>query len=290
MRKIGAALLALTLLCAMAAGGAETALPAETEEAVSLAAQGETADGFVYEAYTDGTAVLKGYTGAETALVIPPELDGYALTVIGGWAFENRTALTAVTVPEGVTAIGNYAFCGCTGLTRVSLPESLASVGDCAFILCTALPELTLPAGLTAFGANPFAYCASLAALTLPEGSALTLEHGLLYDAATRTAVALLPALAEETLTLPRGCRTLGRYAVVGCGSLEVLDIPATVTTAEPYAVYHCTALRTVTATAALRRVGEGAFTWCDALTVSAPAGSALADYCAGAGIPFEAK
>ncbi len=56
----------------------------------------------------------------------------------------------------------------------------------------------------------------------------------------------------------------------------------------EAYAVYHCAALESVTVTAALRTVGEGAFTWCDALTVTAPRGSAAAAYCEAAGIPVE--
>lgn len=42
------------------------------------------------------------------------------MTSIGTWAFFNCTALTTITLPEGMTGIGDYAFYGCTGLTEIN--------------------------------------------------------------------------------------------------------------------------------------------------------------------------
>ena len=45
----------------------------------------------------------------------------------GGGAFWCCSALTSVTIPEGVTQIGDYAFDGCSSLTSVTIPESVTA-------------------------------------------------------------------------------------------------------------------------------------------------------------------
>ncbi len=61
-------------------------------------------------------AVIKGYVGGETALVIPSALDGNPVTVIGYMAFYAKL-ITSVAIPFSVTTIGEDAFIGCVLLT-----------------------------------------------------------------------------------------------------------------------------------------------------------------------------
>ena len=70
---------------------------------------------FTYEVKTDNEtgkqyASITGYTGNPSVLVIPSEIDGYSVQMISSQAFEGKTSLRAVTIPDSVTEIGSSAF------------------------------------------------------------------------------------------------------------------------------------------------------------------------------------
>ncbi len=73
---------------------------------------------------SDGAEIVD-YSGSDTAVEVPPEIDGRPVTAIGKDAFADKTEITSVTVPDSVTAIGEGAFAGCTGLTTIMIPEGL---------------------------------------------------------------------------------------------------------------------------------------------------------------------
>ena len=122
------------------------------------AASAETGtDGLQYSYNNENlTATVSGYTGAATELVIPAEVthegETYKVTAIGGYAFQGKSTLTRVTIPEGVTTIEGYAFFGCTSLTKVTIPEGVTHIGNRAFWGCTSLTSVSLPASLTECG------------------------------------------------------------------------------------------------------------------------------------------
>lgn len=53
------------------------------------------------------------------------------------------TAVSGVTLPEGVEAISDYMFQGCVNLTSVTVPASVKSIGISAFESCQALAKVT---------------------------------------------------------------------------------------------------------------------------------------------------
>ncbi|MBR6206552.1 MAG: leucine-rich repeat domain-containing protein [Oscillospiraceae bacterium] len=73
---------------------------------------------FLYE-IRNGSAVVTGYTGSRTDIVIPDTIDGYQVTEIAEGAFAGNAAITSVSIPESVTGIGYGAFRSCTGLAEV---------------------------------------------------------------------------------------------------------------------------------------------------------------------------
>lgn len=54
-----------------------------------------------------------------TALTVPSEKDGVAVTALGNDAFANYAALETVTIPACVTALGENLFGGCTSMKKV---------------------------------------------------------------------------------------------------------------------------------------------------------------------------
>ena len=76
-----------------------------------------TSGDYRYTLLEDGTAEIATYCGSEKQLVIPSQLDGYAVTAIGDHAFYRYESLTSVTIPDSVSAIDDSAFSGCDELT-----------------------------------------------------------------------------------------------------------------------------------------------------------------------------
>lgn len=140
------------VLCVLLCGG------------MSMTAQAEerTDDGFYYEENKDGGITITGYTGDETELVIPGEIDGKGVTSIGDSAFRDCSSLTSIKIPAGVTSIGDFAFEYCYGLTSIEIPAGVTSIGVSAFEECESLTSIEIPAGVTSIGHDAFGACLDL--------------------------------------------------------------------------------------------------------------------------------
>jgi alpha-tubulin suppressor-like RCC1 family protein len=120
--------------------------------------------------YTNnGTGLtITGYTGTGGVVEIPTTIGGVAVTTIGQNAFQSKTSVTSVVIPNGVTTILDAAFAGCSSMTAITLPNSLTSIGGYVFDGCSSLQGITIPDGVISIGPNAFAWCTSLASITLP--------------------------------------------------------------------------------------------------------------------------
>ena len=105
--------------------------------ATSLTAQAEeyekTIDGITYsiDAETSEAWVFGADKSITTANILS-EVDGCAVTIIGGGAFFECDALESVTIPNSVTQISSCAFYGCTSLLDKLVLQPLtrpASIG-----------------------------------------------------------------------------------------------------------------------------------------------------------------
>lgn len=83
--------------------------------------------------------VIKYYnsSGFVINITIPSSIEyggkQYSVTSISPYAFQDRSSLTSVTIPNSVTSIGQYAFSGCRGLTSVVIPNSVTSIEEATF-------------------------------------------------------------------------------------------------------------------------------------------------------------
>ena len=119
-------------------------------------------DGIKY-LYSDQGSVAKvaagDYSDLET-VTIPGsvEINGnvYAVTEIGGYAFNECSRIRTVTIADGVALIDSYAFQGCYNLSSVQFPSTLKTIGNNAFQSCGYGMDIILPEGLESVGEFAF--------------------------------------------------------------------------------------------------------------------------------------
>ena len=92
----------------------------------------------------EGGAVITGYTGAETLLVIPEELDGLPVTAIAAGAFAGCSAETVI-LPKSLERIEKDAFAGAK-LRELCFFDNIVYITDDCFSGCTELSTLRISA------------------------------------------------------------------------------------------------------------------------------------------------
>ncbi len=168
---------------------------------------------YVYDVFKKHIELLE-YKGEEKDVIIPTELDGKPVTVIGDSCFYRNGSVETVIVPEGIEVIETAAFYCCSSLRRVSLPESCTSFGEKLFSWCEALESVKLPSGMTSVPDYAFNNCTSLAEIVWNT----TVTHiGV-------RAFSFCEAL--NTVVLPESVTTIDSYAFYECGTLQSVVIP----------------------------------------------------------------
>lgn len=180
------------------------------------------------------TVTITKYNGTNTAVVIPGTLGGKAVTMIGNRAFENRTSLTSVTIPDSVTAIDSVAFAGCTSLTSITIPDGVTEIADAAFNGCIRLTSVTIPNSVTVIGSDAFGLCTSLTSIAIPN-SVTAINYAAFHDCYALTSV-----------TIPCSVTEIGERAFWQCTSLTNVVIPNGVTNIGASAFNSCTSLTSV--------------------------------------------
>lgn len=221
----------------------------------------EPSEGFEYEENDDGSITITGYDKSLDLkqLVIPDELGGKPVTVIGNRAF-SYTDLVTLTLPDGLIDIGDSAFYKCKSLKEVDIPDSVTRIGKRVFEDCTSLQTVALPDGITCIREGTFRGCSGLKSVQFPnalssiEDSAF---HGCFY---------------LESVNFPDSLTSIGENAFHDCTSLVSLVIPDKVTNIVRWAFSGCSALESVSFPKELECIENWAFNSCVSLSeVSVP-------------------
>ena len=132
---------------------------------ISGSAWAQTSGDFTYT--DNGTVVtITGYTGAGGTVAIPSSIGGHPVTTIADGVFNNKTAVTGISIPSSVTTVGS-AFQG-SGLTSLTLPGTVTSWGPYTFADCHSLVSLTIATGVTTISSEMFERCDYLTSVVFP--------------------------------------------------------------------------------------------------------------------------
>ncbi|MBP3656488.1 MAG: leucine-rich repeat domain-containing protein [Clostridia bacterium] len=176
-------------------------------------AAAEISGDYGYTVLDDGTAMITKYAGSDAEIVIPAELNGYAVSAIGKRAFFKCKPIISVVIPGSVTSIGEYAFYGCSSLTSVAIPEGVTSIGNEAFYGCSFLTSVVIPESVTFIGDSAFCNCKSLEAVVIP-GSVTSIGNDAFCGCSSLTSVSIPDSVASigeyafpkrTMLTVPAG-------------------------------------------------------------------------------------
>ena len=240
---------------------------------------------FVY-AVTGGNIYFDKSTGTitdcddtVTAVDIPPEIDGVAVTGIGSNAFENCTGLTSMDIPDSVTSIKSSAFYGCSSLTNITIPESVTSLSPIStFRNCSSLTSITIPDGVTEIGYQMFQGCSSLTNVTLPD-SLTGLGYFTFKGCSSLTSITIPDSVTDfggetflgcsslTSITIPDGVTYIRDGVFNGCSSLTSITIPDGVTGIDKWAFCNCSNLTSVTIPDSVTIIWDTAFFGCNALS-----------------------
>ncbi len=223
-------------------------------------------------------ATITGYSGNATALYIPGEIDGHEVVAIGDSAFEDRTDLRTVMIPDSVTEIGSCAFNNCTNLSNVTLSQNLKYMEGRAFGSCEKITKIEIPkslewCGSTLYDYGPFGDCTGLKTVIFENGTTEISSH--LFEKCT----------GLEEINIPDSVTEIEDSAFSGCVNLSKVNIPDTVTIIGEYAFDSCTNLTAVTLSENLEHMEGRAFGNCEKITkIEIPkslewCGSTLYDY-----------
>lgn len=237
-----------------------------TSAPISMAADKteNTGDSFGLTYKTDGeTACITGYTGSDTIIMIPAEIQGKPVVSIAENAFMGAEDITVLVIPDSVTSIGDRAFSACPALSTVTLGSGVDEIGSMAFSACPTLQSFFVSDDNKTFNDINNSLFQGTELVTYAGGSEAEIPDGT-------TSVRRGAFMGKTDLTAvdfpSSGLTFLGDYAFSGCTSLKSVLIPSTVTYTGTGCFAGCYGLEEVFLSRSCTSVKESAFLGCTSL------------------------
>lgn len=202
--------------------------------------------------------------------------------IASGSVVSGCKSLTTIHLPSSLQKLsGTGTFSGASALTDITLSEGIAITEGSTFSECTSLKSIELPASITTIPSSMFAGCSALERVTA-KGTITAIGNSAFKS---DTALTEIPDLSQVT--------SIGDRAFYGCSALETVDLHS-VTTMGYGAFQGCDALSgeidlsnleeipgnafcydpnitSVITCPTLRSIGDWAFIWADISTISLP-------------------
>ena len=175
---------------------------------------------------------------------------------VAGYAFDDCSRLTSVTIPNSVISICSGAFSNCSSLTSITIPASVKNIGESAFENCSGITSFTIPDSVTSIGSYAFYN-------TGYYNNSANWSNNVLY-------IGNHLIKSKETLsgayTIKSGTKTVADWALSESGNLTSFTIPDSVTSIGIFAFVNLYEVTSITIPGSVTSIGEGAFSFCGGL------------------------
>lgn len=190
----------------------------------SIAASEITSGDWSYTINEDETTItITEYRGTEKNLVIPSEIDGYIVTVLGGniihedfyggeynsySVFRYGNCINTIKLPNTLVTIGNSAFDRCNNMISVNLNEGLVTIGNNAFSKCKKLECINIPSTVSLIvnynDLNSFYGCEGLESITVhSDNQYYSSIDGVLYNKDGSILIAYPSSKQDKNFSIP---------------------------------------------------------------------------------------
>ena len=214
-----------------------------------------------------GTGTFSG-ASALTDITLP---EGIAITE--GSTFSECTSLESIELPASITTIPSYMFAGCSALERVTAKGTITAIGNSAFKSDTALTKIPDLSQVTSIGDRAFYGCSALKTVDLH--SVTTMEYGAFQGCDALSGEIDLSNLEEipghafcydpnitSVITCPT-LRSIGDWAFIWA-DISTISLPETLNSIGTYAFYKASLSGTVALPDSLTQLGASAFSGCE--------------------------
>lgn len=214
-----------------------------------------------------GTGTFSG-ASALTDITLP---EGIAITE--GSTFSECTSLKSITLPASITTIPSYMFAGCSALERVTAKGTITAIGNSAFKSDTALTKIPDLSQVTSIGDRAFYGCSALKTVDLH--SVTTMEYGAfqgcdaLSGGIDLSNLEVIPGHAfcyDPNITSVITCptlRSIGDWAFIWA-DISTISLPETLNSIGTYTFYKASLSGTVALPDSLTQLGASAFSGCE--------------------------
>lgn len=250
-------------------------------------------------------AVIQGYRGSDSDVVIPNSIDGFVVTAISMYAFSGHSDLASITIPSTIQSIGEGAFLECDGLkkvyvssiedwckidfsdsnanplsigadlyvdnklvTDVTIPDGVKSIGKYAFYGYSSLKSISFPSSIRSIGEDAFYDCYSIEevyATNIEDWCKIKFED--MYSNPVFYAAKLyIDGELATDITIPKGITKICDYAFVNCDTITNVVIPNSVISIGYSAFSRCSNLKNISIPNSVVNIGERAFSSCSNL------------------------
>lgn len=250
-------------------------------------------------------AVIQGYRGSDSDVVIPNSIDGFVVTAISMYAFSGRSDLASITIPSTIQSIGEDAFLECDGLkkvyvssiedwckidfpysdtnplsrgadlyvdnklvTDVTIPDGVKSIGKYAFYGYSSLKSISFPSSIRSIGEFAFSDCTNLDevyATNIEDWCKIKFEDEFSNPIHYARKIYIDGELATD-ITIPKGITKICDYAFENCDTITNVVIPNSVISIGDSAFSDCSNLKNISIPNSVVNIDEGAFSYCSDL------------------------
>ncbi|MCR4664648.1 MAG: leucine-rich repeat protein, partial [Paludibacteraceae bacterium] len=177
----------------------------------------------------------------------------YATELIEMYAFQNmKDQVVHIILPGTVKKIGGYAFCDATALSSISLNEGLTDINIGAFQGCTNLLSVNIPTTLTGIPKYCFQGCTSLTNIEITSKTTTIIEANAFEGCTNLQSVNGGSRLCPVTV--------IAEEAFLDCTNLRVIQLSNMLQSIQKNAFKNCYKLERITLPAELLNIGDFAF------------------------------